>query len=725
MSWGSFISPRRFSVRTATIMAAVSASSPALAQWYVGVDAGPTFQNTARVGVGTDNRTEYHVGAGMQAQVGYDFGAPKAEFELGYRENLLSKIGKVDPTAAGGTLATTTAMVNGVWDFLPASSWHPFVGVGIGAAYIQAGGITRNQNPANGYGGFDLQFAYQGFAGIGYDITPEWEAKAQYKYLGTTDYTVTAHSDGSGGVEFGSHAVLAGFTYKFAAPPKPSVEAFANPVPVRPYRQSEDGAALPVNEALVGKGAGEQTAELSADDRTVVTDTGQAVAATGAPPEAAPEGEGKDAGAAETPKEPEDWNFHAQYTLTEQVHPNFHSPNYSGANGNNAINNKFQSRETQSLTPFLAARLGPSTELYVDPEMFEGFGLSAGLGMGGLTNGEAQKVGSKQLKVYMARYYLKQVIGFGGPQEWQEGAPHQLAGWQDVSRLTVIAGGFSLTDFMGANSYAQDARHDFDNWAILQAGAWDWAGNGRAYTGGLYVEFNQEDWALRWAGVLQPKTPGGLAVYYHGDDADNLDHNVELETRYKLGDRPGKTRLLGFLNQGNMGSYSRINSLVDQGVDIGKATALSRSDWGKSKVGYAVNLEQEVADELGVFARWSWNNGATENWNYADIDHSLSGGISLKGGRWGRPDDTYGLGMATNGLSGAHQRFLANGGQGMMLGEGSLPKYQAEMSLESYYAWKVFDPLTLTADYQFMNNPGYNPTRGPVHFFGARLHAEY
>lgn len=430
---------------------------------------------------------------------------------------------------------------------------------------------------------------------------------------------------------------------------------------------------------------------------------------------------GGDEGAAAA-REPETWSFHIQYTLTEQFHPTFPSP-YTGNNGTNALNNKFQSRETQSMTPFLAARLGPSTELYVDPEMFEGFGLSNGLGLGDLTNGEAQKVGSVNPKVYMARYYLKQVIGFGGPREWEEGGPHQLAGWQDVSRLTLVAGTFALTDFMGGNSYASDPRHDFDNWGIIQGAAWDWAADGRAYTSGLYAEFNQEDWALRWAGVLQPKMPGGQVVYYHG--SNNIDHNVELETRYKIEDRPGKLRLLGFLNQGNMGSYARINSLAAEGVDIGTATGISRGEWGKTKVGYVVNLEQELADELGVFGRWSWNDGTTEDWNYTDADHSLSGGLSLKGGRWNRPDDTYGLGMVVSGLSGQHQLFLANGGMGMMLGEGSLPKYQQEMAMETYYAWKVFDPLTLTADYQYIANPGYNPTRGPVHVFGARVHLEY
>lgn len=702
-------------------LVALSVSAPVQAQWYVGLDAGPNFQNSTQVTSGSDNRTEYHIGAGAQAEIGYDFGAPKVEFELGYRENRIVKIGKTGSSDASGTLAATTAMINGVWGFLPESSWHPFIGAGIGGAYLQASDAARNGILA--YGAHDIQFAYQGFAGVGYDITPQWGAKLQYKYLGTTDYTATATDAGSGTASYGNHSLLAGITYKFGAPASAKIKESSVSIPVRP-RSPSDGDAVSAAPSAIQADEGGSGGPV--DGTALALGTGPAEAAMDRQGggEAAPAGgDGEAAANAEAPKEPETWSLHGQYTLTEQVSPGFHSPAYNGGNGNNSLNNKFQSRETQSVTAFMAVKLREGTELYVDPELFQGFGLSGSLGMGDLTNGEAQKLGSTEPKVYMARYYLKQVIGLGGSQEWQEGAPHQLAGWQDVSRLTVIAGGFAVTDFMGGNAYASDPRHDFTNWGVLQAAAWDWAADARAYTGGVFVELNQKDWALRWAGVLQPNMSGGQVVYYHG--ADNIDHNVELETRYKIGDHPGKLRLLGYLNQGNMGRYSQINNLVAQGMDVDAATNLSRGQWGKTKVGYVINLEQEVADEFGVFGRWSWNDGTTEEWNYTDADHSLSGGVSLKGGRWGRPDDIYGLGMAVSGISGQHQRFLANGGIGMMLGEGSLPKYQQEVALESYYAWKVFDPLTLTADYQFIANPGYNPTRGPASILGLRAHAEY
>jgi high affinity Mn2+ porin len=35
------------------------------------------------------------------------------------------------------------------------------------------------------------------------------------------------------------------------------------------------------------------------------------------------------------------------------------------------------------------------------------------------------------------------------------------------------------------------------------------------------------------------------------------------------------------------------------------------------------------------------------------------------------------------------------------------------------------DPLSLTLDYQFVDNPGYNADRGPVSVFAARIHGQF
>ena len=46
--------------------------------------------------------------------------------------------------------------------------------------------------------------------------------------------------------------------------------------------------------------------------------------------------------------------------------------------------------------------------------------------------------------------------------------------------------------------------------------------------------------------------------------------------------------------------------------------------------------------------------------------------------------------------------------------------------LEAYYNAKLFDNVWLSADYEFVHNPGYNRDRsGPVHIFGVRGHVEF
>jgi high affinity Mn2+ porin len=69
-------------------------------------------------------------------------------------------------------------------------------------------------------------------------------------------------------------------------------------------------------------------------------------------------------------------------------------------------------------------------------------------------------------------------------------------------------------------------------------------------------------------------------------------------------------------------------------------------------------------------------------------------------------------------------RILPPGGLGILIGDGQL-NYRREKILEAYYAYRLNKWATLTADYQFIQNPGYNADRGPVHILSGRLHAEF
>ena len=109
---------------------------------------------------------------------------------------------------------------------------------------------------------------------------------------------------------------------------------------------------------------------------------------------------------------------------------------------------------------------------------------------------------------------------------------------------------------------------------------------------------------------------------------------------------------------------------------------------------------------------------------FTDIDASLAMGASIKGAKWGRPDDVIGIGGAINALSRDHRDFIAAGGLGPLIGDGAL-NYRRERVLETYYAYALTKAITLTADYQFLANPAYNADRGPVHIFSGRVHGEF
>ncbi len=69
---------------------------------------------------------------------------------------------------------------------------------------------------------------------------------------------------------------------------------------------------------------------------------------------------------------------------------------------------------------------------------------SAGtLGLGGFSNGEAQKAGAPYPRLRLQRYILRQTFGLGGGQETVEAGPSQVAGKRDVDRVTITVGRFA------------------------------------------------------------------------------------------------------------------------------------------------------------------------------------------------------------------------------------------------------------------------------------------
>lgn len=413
--------------------------------------------------------------------------------------------------------------------------------------------------------------------------------------------------------------------------------------------------------------------------------------------------------------ESDDWNVHAQTTLLPQGYGPIHSPYASPL----SLPGSGQFQATWTTTAFLGARLWDGGEFYFNPELAQGFGLNGTLGLAGFSNGEAQKAGAAFPKIRAQRYYLKQTFGLGGEQEDVADAPNQLAGKRDIDRVTLIVGRFAIGDFFDGNSYAKDPRADFMNWAMWASVAYDFPADLPGYTRGAVVELNRKDWAIR-AGLFQvPSAPNSDVLTFKTGGTV-----VEFEERHTLFEQPGKLRVGAFANSGNTANYREVVDLAaaNPALDINDITFADQRT--RLKYGFYVNLEQQIVNDVGLFARASWNDGQNQILSFTDVDRSLSGGLSIKGSRWGRADDTVGIGGAINGLSAAHRDFLAAGGTGLLIGDGQL-NYRTERIFETYYAYSVIKGVTLTADYQLVVNPAYNADRGPVSIVSGRLHAEF
>jgi len=288
--------------------------------------------------------------------------------------------------------------------------------------------------------------------------------------------------------------------------------------------------------------------------------------------------------------------------------------------------------------------------------------------------------------------------------------------------VTVQVGRFAVHDIFDTNAYSMDPREDFMNWSIWAAGAFDYPADKIGLGYGAVVERNEKYWALRVGYFLAANEPNAnefdMELFRRGG------YVAELETRYSLFARPGKFRVGIWADTYFSGSYSDAVdlTLINPGLDPTDAIRLTRT--GRTKYGYYLNFEQSVTDDIGVFGRWSWNDGKNEIQAFTDIDSSISVGTSIKGTAWHRPDDRIGLAGAINGLSRDHRDYLAAGGLGILIGDGRL-NYRPEQVLETFYAMNVLNGVILTLDYQFLRNLAHNADRGPISIFTARLHGEF
>jgi opacity protein-like surface antigen len=112
----------------------------------------------------------------------------RAELEGAYRSN----------DAGAGDDESAAIMGNAYWDIETNTRFTPYIGAGIGAAWVDI----------DTAGGDDSwEFAYQGMAGANFDVAPNWTVGAEYRYFATTEV--------AGSTDYNNHGVLGTVRYTY------------------------------------------------------------------------------------------------------------------------------------------------------------------------------------------------------------------------------------------------------------------------------------------------------------------------------------------------------------------------------------------------------------------------------------------------------------------------------------------------------------------------------
>ncbi|MBV8613700.1 MAG: outer membrane beta-barrel protein, partial [Acetobacteraceae bacterium] len=150
-------------------------------------------------------------------------------------------------------------------------------------------------------------------------------------------------------------------------------------------------------------------------------------------------------------------SLHGQSTFVAQGYTRFRSP-YQGAN---SLPGGGEARETFDATLYAGVRLWQGAELWVNPEIDQGFGLASTHGLAGFSSGEAYKKGTIYPYALVNRFFVRQTIDLGGEALSIEADQNQFARKTTENRVVLTAGKFSVTDIFDTNKYANSARTQF------------------------------------------------------------------------------------------------------------------------------------------------------------------------------------------------------------------------------------------------------------------------
>jgi hypothetical protein len=408
------------------------------------------------------------------------------------------------------------------------------------------------------------------------------------------------------------------------------------------------------------------------------------------------------------------WWLSGQLNLIWQAHGRFTSPYLGG----NSLRPDPEQALSRLWTIYTGVTLPRHTELLFDVESAGGSGLSDALGLGGFTNLDVVRNPTLGSTPYVARAMVHVTVPLGTEIVDATPTAFSLAAHVPARRIEIRAGKLGMADFFDVNAVGSDSHLQFTNWTVDNNGAYDYAADTRGYTYAAMVEYDTPKWSLRFGEALMPTVANGIDMDWNIAQAraENLEFQLQPAVGFAV-------RLLGYVNHANMGSYDEAIAGFLAGHDPKPDIVLYRQP-GRVKTGLGVNIEYAFPRLVRVFGRAGWNEGHNESFAYTEVNSSAQAGGDLSGAWWNRSQDRLGIALVSNGLSEPHREYLALGGEGFLLGDGTL-RYGREDILETYYTAHLWRGLSASAGLQFIDHPGYNRDRGPVLVEMLRAHVDF
>jgi high affinity Mn2+ porin len=344
--------------------------------------------------------------------------------------------------------------------------------------------------------------------------------------------------------------------------------------------------------------------------------------------------------------EPEQYSFHMLSTSVAQGYPKFKAK----YDGDKSLPADGQVRGLTQNDLFFGLRLWKGAVFYVDPEVIEGYGIGNSQGSGSFFNSLAQKLGRSAPYLRFQRFFGRQIIGLNGGaadqtenvegerSELLESIQNQVSGKVDKDRITITVGRFAVGDVFDDNIYAHDPTIGFLNFTFNSLGSFDYASDAWGYANGGAAEWKQDWWTVR-AGMYQlTKVPNGYDV--EQSLFKQYQATVEVEARYEILGQPGEIKLLTY---GDKGNFAKFNDVINYAF----ANNIFPPDVNQVrsrhfKPGGGINIEQQLAENIGFFARASLTDGRYQTTGFTDMDKQFTAGLVFQGNIWDRTDDTVG-----------------------------------------------------------------------------------